>query len=58
MLNKECKNALSEIKKLTVGYEELKNKVNEKLKEDKYCLPGIDNEFIQVRNCNSNDEAK
>jgi FtsZ-binding cell division protein ZapB len=58
VLNKDLKNALNEIKKLTVEYEELKNKVNEKLKKDKYCLAGSENEFIQVRNCNSNAEAK
>jgi len=58
MLNKDLKNALSEIKKLTVEYEELKNKVNKKLKKDKYYLAGSENELIQVRNCNSSAEAK
>jgi hypothetical protein len=58
MLNKDLKDALSEIKKLTVEYEELKNKVNEKFKKDKYCLAGSENKFIQVRKCNSSAEAK
>jgi hypothetical protein len=51
MLNKDLKNPLSEIKKLTVEYEEFKHKVNEKLKKVKYCWTGSDTELIRVRNC-------
>ena len=47
MLNKDLKNDISEIKKLTVDIVVLKNK----LKKDKYCLAGSENELIQVRNC-------
>jgi hypothetical protein len=48
LLNKDLKNALGEIKKLTSENEELKNKLNEKSKKDSNRLASSENEFIQV----------
>ena len=48
LLNKDLKNALGEIKKLTCENEELKNELNERLKDDSNRLASSENEFIQV----------
>jgi hypothetical protein len=51
LLNKDLKNALGEIKKLTSENEELKNKLNDKSKKDSNRLASSKNEFVQLINC-------
>jgi hypothetical protein len=50
LLNKDLKNALGEIKKLTCENQELINELNKKSKEDSNRLASSENEFRQVIN--------
>ena len=53
-LNKDLKNVLGEIKKLTCQSEELKNELNKRLKDDSNRLASSENEFRQVINRKQN----